>query len=441
MKMQASPGDKVRVEYEGKKVEGTLMPRVELMDKDVTVVKLDNGYNVGIKNKKIKKLEVIKKYQSPKNSEKNKSSQDNSDPKLHTVSVISFGGTISSKIDYTTGGVYADYTAEDFLAMCPELKGIANVKARKAASMMTEDMGWSDWKMMAEEVFKDIKDNALSGVVVTCGTDTLHYISAALSFFLKDLSKPVVITASQRSIDRGSSDAFMNLSCAIQAVAKFDAAEVMTCLHGSTNDDYCFLIRGTKVRKMHTSRRDAFRPINELPFAKVFVDNRIEVINDNYKKVPSDEQAKQNTTLDAKYEEKVAQILAYPGQDPGVFDFYLDKGYKGIVVAATALGHVATEGKKSLLTAIKKAIDKGVAVVIASQTIYGRTHPHVYTNLRKLSLGAGAIFAEDMLPEIAYVKLGYVLGHTKGPDEIKKMMQKSLCGEINPRLMDDDFLY
>lgn len=431
---KAYPGDVVKIEYDRKTAEGILMPRVELMSKDITVIKLDNGYNMGIKNKKIKKIVVVKKY-DPKNVKTGKIKHD---PKLPTVAVLSFGGTISSRIDYRTGGVNADYSAEDFIQMCPELKGIANIRAKKAMSVMTEDIDWQDWQKIAEVIYNELKNKDVLGVVATFGTDTLHYISAALSFFLKNLNKPVVITASQRSIDRGSSDAFMNLSCAVQSAAKFDAAEVMSCMHGSTDDDYCFLIRGTKVRKMHTSRRDAFRPINEKPFAKVFVDGRIEVVSDNYKK-RSDVDG--DVELDNKCVEKVAQVLAYPGQDKDIIDYYLNKGYKGIVVAATALGHVATNSKKSLVPGIKKAIKKGVPVVIASQTIYGRVHPFVYTNLRKLSIEAGCIFAEDMLSETAYVKLGYVLGHTNKPDEVKKMMQKNLRGEINPRLKDDDFLY
>jgi len=442
-------GDVVKVTYDDKVVEGTgksktsgtskkkvlegvLMPRVDLMSKDVTVIKLENGYNIGVKNSRIKKVELVKKY-SPKKVKKEPLKHN---PKLPTVAVLSFGGTISSKIDYRTGGVNADYTAEDFVDMIPELKDIANLKAKHVASMMTEDMLWQDWEEIATAICKEIQKKDIDGVVATVGTDIMHYITAAVSFMLKDLDKPVVFTASQRSIDRGSSDAFMNLKCAIQAAAQFDAAEVMSCMHGTTNDDYCLLIRGTKVRKMHTSRRDAFRPINEKPFAKIYADGKIEKINTNYRK-----KGEGKVVLDAKYDDKVALILAYPGQDKDILDYYVDKGYKGIVISATALGHVPTNCKKSLIPGIKKAVKKGIPVIIASQTIYGRTHPHVYTNLRKLSIESGCIFSEDMLAEVAYIKLGYVLGHTKKMDEVMKMMQENLRGEINQRHMIEDFLY
>jgi glutamyl-tRNA(Gln) amidotransferase subunit D len=426
------PGDIVKVDYDNKTIEGMLMPRAGIMDKSITVIKLESGYNIGIKNSRIKSKVLLKRY-IPKPAKKE---QMQKNPKLQTVSILSTGGTISSKIDYNTGGVHADYTAEDFVQMLPELKDIANIKAKKIMSLMSEDISLPDIAQIAKEVHKEINDSSVSGIIVSSGTDCLHYISAGLSFFLSDLAKPVLVIGAQRSIDRSSSDAFMNLSCAVHAAANFDGAEVVTCLHGSADDDYCLLIRGTKVRKMHTSRRDAFRPINEKALAKVYVDGKIEIINKRYNK-----RTNAKTILNNGFEEKVCQILAYPGQDPEIIDFYTDKGYKGIVIAATALGHVATNSSKSLIPGIKRAIKKNIPVIIASQTIYGRTHPHVYTNLRKLSIESGCIFAEDMLPEVAYIKLSQVLGCSHDLKKVKELMQTNLKGEINPRLKDDDFLY
>ena len=271
-------GDKVRIITEDEVFDGILMPRPEILEAGVTVVKLDSGYNIGIDDKKIKKIELIEKY-SPKKHLKVELKHKKGLPK---VTILSTGGTISSKVDYKTGGVYADYTAEDFVEMCPELEDIANLKAKKVMSVMSEDISSKDWIKIAKEAEKELNSGA-DGVVVTQGTDTLHFTAAALSFLLKDLSKPVVISAAQRSIDRGSSDAFMNLVCSVRAAAEFKGAGVVTCLHGTTNDDYCILNRGSNVRKMHTSRRDAFRPINELPLAKVFYNGKIEILNKNFK--------------------------------------------------------------------------------------------------------------------------------------------------------------
>ena len=417
-------GDIVRIITKDEEFQGILMPRPDLLDKNITVIKLDNGYNIGIEKKKIKKIELVKAYKETKP----KKIKLKKNPKLPTITIISTGGTISSRIDYKTGGVHADYTAEDFVAMCPELQNIANIRAKQLMLKMSEDFNSKDWVTIAKAVKKELEHS--DGIVITQGTDTLHYTTSALSFFIKNLKKPVVVTAAQRSIDRGSSDAFMNLVCAVKAAAS-DIAEVMSCLHGTTNDDYCLLIKGTKVRKMHTSRRDAFRPINDLPIAKVFPSKIEKILEYNKKSAGTCE-------LDAKFEEKTALIYVYPGMNPEVIDYYVKKGYKGLVIAATALGHVPTEGKNSIIPNLKKAIDKKVAIVIASQTLYGRVHPYVYTNLRKLSIEVKSIFVEDMLPETAYVKLGWALAHK---ENTKELMLTNIAGELTTRSLKDTYLY
>jgi glutamyl-tRNA(Gln) amidotransferase subunit D len=252
---------------------------------------------------------------------------------------------------------------------------------------------------------------------------------------LKNLPCPIALVGTQRSSDRGSSDTVMNVSCAANFVANSEVAEVCTVMHGSINDDYCFAVRGVKSRKMHTSRRDAFRPINEQPIAKIHWKNRkIEILNKNYRK-RSDSKLK----VDAKLDPKVALIKSYPGLDPEIFDFYLNKKYKGFVIEATGLGHTPTLGKYSLLPKIEKVVESKKSVVITSQCLYGRTHPTIYHNLRELSR-RGAIFAEDMLPEVALIKLMWILGHTRNPEKVRKMILTNYTGEINPRLEAKDFL-
>lgn len=430
--MKPEYGDVVKVHTDGQIYEGILMPRPDIFEKDHTIIKLDNGYNIGIENSKIKKIEVLKKYEK-KREDKHRLSHKKG---LPAVSILSFGGTISSRVDYKTGGVYADYTAEDFVEMLPELKDVANLKAEKVMGIMSEDMAPEDWQFMARRISKELNDDEIAGVIVTQGTDTLHFSTAAISFFLRNLSKPVVFTAAQRSIDRGSSDAFSNLLCAVHAAAKFDGAAVVTCMHGTSDDNYCILNRGTKVRKMHTSRRDAFRPINELPLAKIYEDGKIEILNQNYNK-----RNNEKVEILDKFEEKTALLYVYPGMNPDVLDYYRKEKYKGVVIAATGLGHVSTlNPKHSPVKKIKELVDNGIPVVIASQTLYGRVHPYVYTNLRKLSIELNCIFAEDMLPETAYIKLGWVLPQAKNIEEVKEMMLNNYAGEISERSDEKAFL-
>ncbi len=436
--MKPEPGDTVKIKTKEAAYEGILMPRPEIFGKGHTIVKLESGYNIGIDDSRIENIELVSKYQLLSAPSRKSPPKKN----LPNVSILSFGGTISSKIDYKTGGVYAAYSAEDFVQMIPELENVANLKAEQVMKMMSEDMLPEHWQAMAESIASELNKDDVAGVVITHGTDTLHFSTAAMSFFLKNLNKPLVFTASQRSIDRGSSDAFSNLLCAVNAAANFDGAAVFTCLHGTTDDNYCILNRGTKVRKMHSSRRDAFRPINELPLAKVYGDGKIEIINDNYNK-----RTRGKVEVDNKFENKTALVYVYPGMDNGIFDYYIKNQFRGIVIAGTGLGHVAGLGmyneypKYSLLKKIKELNENKVAVVITTQTIYGRVHPYVYTNLRKLSMELNCIFAEDMLPETAYVKLGWVLGHTAKIEEVKNMMLTNYAGEITERSDARGFLH
>jgi glutamyl-tRNA(Gln) amidotransferase subunit D len=251
---------------------------------------------------------------------------------------------------------------------------------------------------------------------------------------LKNLSKPVVLVGSQRSSDRGSSDAAMNLVCAAH-VSVSDMAEVGICMHGSTDDHYCYFTRGTKVRKMHSTRRDAFRSINEPPLAKIHPNGKIDITNKNHKK-----RSDSKVVADTKFEPKIALLKTYPGSEPEVINFLIKKGYKGFVIEGTGMGHVPTEAAKSWIPVIKKAIKAGIPVVIATQTLYGRVNTKVYNNLRILFHEAGAIPAEDMLPETAYVKLGWVLGHTKNLEKVREMMLTNIAGEITERTEIETFM-
>ncbi len=421
-------GDEILVESTKGNFQGILMPRFEIGDKDALVIKLRNGYNIGIKSNNIKSIKLVKKFKSK--HVKKKISFDKSKP---SISLFATGGTIASKIDYETGAVKALTDPEDLLESTAELIEIANISdIERPFTKMSEDMSPKDWIILAKKIYKKIS-NGSEGIIVTHGTDTLHYTSAALSFFLQHPSVPIVLVGAQRSSDRPSTDAHMNLICSARTAIS-DIAEVGICMHATINDDYCYFIRGTKVKKMHTSRRDAFRPINDLPIAKVWPSGNIEKMQNYHKR--GDE-----TKLDAKFDDKVALLKVYPGSDPEIIKHLISRGYHGFVIEGTGLGHVPTNSTKSWIPAIKKSIKDGIPVVVTSQTIYGRINTNVYSNLRKLYYDAHAISGEDMLSEVAYIKLGWALAHTKDIEKIRDIMRTNISGEINNRSDPRTFLW
>lgn len=428
------PGDRIRITKEGANYEGTLMPRIEIGDTSCLILKLDNGYNVGIKfEKKVK----IKKLKGRHRLEKFPRIKFKQKSGLPTVSLLATGGTIASRIDYLTGAVKMASKPEEIFFAVPELADIVSFKRIKELSnLASEDLWYKNWEQMAEETAKDLNGGA-RGVIITHGTDTMHFSSAALSFMLKNLTGPVVFTGAQRSSDRGSSDTVMNLVCSAHVAGHSDFAEVGICMHGESSDTYCLISRGTKVRKCHASRRDAFRPINDLPLAKIWPDGKIEIMNQNYRKI-----SEGKVRTDTKFESKVALLKAYPGSDPKFIDHLIKIGIRGIVIEGTGLGHVPTstpEPERSWIPHIKNAVESGVPVVITSQCLWGRVHPYVYRNLRILD-SAGVIWGEDMLPEVAYIKLGWALGHTKNLDKTREIMLKNYAGEISERIDSNVFL-
>ncbi|HUC39149.1 MAG TPA: Glu-tRNA(Gln) amidotransferase subunit GatD [Candidatus Acidoferrum sp.] len=426
-------GDALKIEYDGVNVEGTLMPTTEAGSPDAIVIKLKNGYNIGVKfeNTRITKLddEERKPASFPKASLKQ-------DGKLPNVSLIYTGGTIGSKVDYKTGGVHILLKPEELFYEVPELSEIAKISATNPFTIWSEDLSYPEWQKLAKEIAGALNSGA-RGVVVTLGTDTMHYASAALSFMLQDLNAPVVLVGAQRSSDRGSSDAFINLICAAQVAAKSDIAEVGICMHRSSSDNECHFIRGTKARKMHSSRRDAFRPINDTAIAYVTQDGKITYAS-QYKKMAH---TKTKVTAKTDFEEKVALVKVYPNSNPEIIDYYVGKGYKGIIIEGTGLGHAPlspTTKSHSWLEHIKNAIAKGVIVGMTSQTLYGRVNANVYSTARKLE-DIGVIYCEDMLPETAYIKLGWLLGNYDAK-KAREMLPKNIAGEINQRTDYDAFL-
>ncbi len=417
------PGTIVEVECGGKTYTGTVMPRPELTGEGYLTLKLGSGYDIGLRESDIGSVKVLGEAEA---SPAPKRRAVEPDPSKRTVTILSTGGTIASRLDYRTGGVYASSNAEDLVSVVPELAGLANIRADSVMNVMSEDMNPTLWAKMGEAAAKALNGGS-DGVVITHGTDTMGYSAAALSFMLGGLGKPVVLTGAQKSSDRGSTDAILNLLCSV-TFAGSDYAGVYVVMHAGGGDDCCYAHLGTKVRKMHTTRRDAFRSINAAPAARVYQDGRVEALGGGLRPRTGG-----TVKADSGFQEKVALVKVYPGFDPGVFEYHLGRGVRGVVIEGTALGHVPTPA----IPAIEKLLGAGVLVAMTTQSLYGRVNPYVYSNLRELS-SRGVVYCEDMLPETAYVKLMWALGKADGVDEAKALMLESVAGEITDRSVPGD---
>jgi len=423
---QPVSGDRVEILINGKSDKGILLDSYEA---GVLLLKLDSGYNIGFKKEDISQIKFLEK----KKEKKENKSEDKFELS-HEKPIIDFiitGGTISSKLDPETGGVKDLTNPQEFFSAYPEIFKIADVRVHCPFMKWSENMDSSDWVRISRIVGKSLKDPHVKGVIISHGTDTLHYTSAALSFMLGKLNKPVVLTYSQRSSDRGSADSRLNLICSAHA-ALSDIAEVMIVGHANSSDEYCYALKGTKVRKMHTSRRDAFRPINTSPLAKIFADGKIDLIGEHNKR------NKNSVKVDAVFDDRIGLIKFYPGQDPSILDYYRKKEYRGLIIEFVGIGQVANKGKNDWIPKLREIIKSGMFVYAAPQTLFGRLDPFVYESARRI-LETGVVYLEDMLPETAFVKLGWVLGHPswRGSVATKVKMLENISGEFNKRLGEE----
>ncbi len=418
-KAGADIGDTLQVLRGGETYVGMLIPRSESSDDKHIVVKLKNGYNVGIR---ITKGTQIKKIGSGVKPAFSKPPLPTQRPTLPRVAILSTGGTIASRVDYRTGGVRPTLTAHDLYSVVPELSDIAIIETEILFSTFSENITPQHWTQTAKRI-ADIIGTGVAGVVVAHGTDTMGYTAAALSFALQDLPVPIVLVGSQRSADRPSSDAATNLVGAVMAASHSPFAEVVVAMHDTVSDRAIAFHRGTIVRKCHTSRRDAFKSKNLPPLAE-FDGNGIRMLTRPYIK----RDTRRKLAVKPFFAEKVALVKFYPGMEANTIDWYVDNGFKGIVLEGTGLGHVGNR----CFPALKRATEENVVVVMTSQCIWGRVNMNVYDTGRDL-LELGVIPLEDILPETALVKVMWVLGQTTDVEEAKKLVTKNIANEFSDR--------
>ncbi len=422
-----SVGDTVSVTTPDGELSGVIMPRYESASDNYLVIKLKSGYNTGIKIDRVKSISKlpVKKIEASSATmvpDENKS--------LPRVALISTGGTIASKIDYRTGGVHAALSAAELYSSVPELATYARVDPEVLLSEYSENLKPEHWTMIAKKVAEKIESGNYSGIVVSHGTDTMHYTAAALSFALQNIPLPVVLVGAQRSSDRPSSDAAVNLIGATMFAARANVSGVFVAMHAGTSDDVVAVHVGTRVRKNHTSRRDAFESIDVTPAALVR-HNEIEMQKASQIRLAARTDVSK-LKLQPKFDSRVMLIKYYPGFDPRVIENAAKSGYRAIVFEGTGLGHV----NKECFPAIQRAAEAGIMIFMTSQCIWGRVSMKVYDTGRDL-LSIGVVPLSDMISETATVKAMWALANAHSKD-FKDIMLENISNEISESIPVSD---
>ncbi len=400
---------------------GIILPRSETADDRHIVLKLASGYNVGIAADAITKMTICGRreahYQIPQK-------EFPRDPAKPNVMLLGTGGTIASRLDYRTGAVIPAFSPGELYGSVPELADICNLQTEKLFAVFSENMGPQQYIALARRIGDEIA-RGTSGIVIGHGTDTMHHTAAILTFMVQNSPVPIVMVGSQRSSDRPSSDAAINLQCAVKAAAEGDIAEVLVCMFGPTSDEYNLLHRGTRVRKMHSSYRSTFRTLSDIPVAAISPTKGLMHLRQDYqRRRPGD----RSVVINPAFEEKVTILYYYPNMMPDLVDAIVEKGYRGIVIAGTGLGHI----NKPLYPAIQRAISAGVHIYMTVQTLWGYCGMYVYDTGRDL-MQLGIVPASNMLPEVAYMKLCWALGQSDDRDEVQRLMLTPVSDEITDR--------
>jgi len=407
--------------------EGLILPRSETSDDLHLVLKLSSGYNIGLRHDTVHDLAQIgyreAHYQIPEK-------EFPTDPAKPNVKLFGTGGTIASRLDYRTGAVIPAFSPGELYGSVPELADICNLETEKLFGVFSENMGPEQYLVLAERIGEAIRDG-YAGIVIGHGTDTMHHTAAALSYMVQQPPIPIVMVGSQRSSDRPSSDAAQNLINATWTAATGPIAEVMVCMFGPTSDRYNLLHRGTRVRKMHSSYRSTFRTLGDIPLAMV-ENGTITPLKDDYAVRRTD----RDVTVRAVYDERVTLTYYYPGMHADVIDALVEKGYRGIVIAGTGLGHV----NRKIYPALERARDAGVHMYMTLQTLWGFVQMHVYETGREI-LQLGVVPLANMLPEVAFMKLGWAMGlHPDDPDATRETMTTPIAGDMTEREPHDGYL-
>ena len=413
-------------------------------------LKLVNGYNASYLLEEISELEIIDSEISTEQITKQQEIPFN--PELPRIRILHTGGTIASKVDYKTGAVVARFEPHELVASVPELAEIANIEAEKLGNMFSDDIRCQHWNKMID-ASKKAFDDGCDGIVITHGTDTLHITSAALNFAWAGKGQappgPIALVGSQRSSDRGSSDAAENLIAAVFWAANapkpcgIAGDSTVVVMHSSSNDGKCSIHTGVGVRKLHSTRRDAFRPVNSQPlaFIKANSGNLSLELTSDYETLLA-ESKREVCSMPTKYSTtvRIVQFMAGPWLHEEEIEAVILTSPQAMIIHGTGLGHLPIDDPENdapentkVWRALTRCINRNIPVIITSQCINGPIDMNVYSKGRKQiamgMLGHGSVSS----PDTVIVKAHWALSNDM---EMKKAMESNLCGENNISLLE-----
>lgn len=402
----AAVGDYVSIRC-GMTYTGTIMPRYHHSDDSHVVIKLDSGYNVGVSIDDMAGITVLR---GPPDAAP-AAGAPATNPDLPHILLVSTGGTIASRIDYRTGAVTPALDAAQLGESMPEIYEMANIRPLNLLSEYSENITPEHWIRMAETIHREHAKYA--GIILAHGTDTMHYTASYLSFALAGCDTPIILTGSQRSADRASSDASLNLQGAVAAIAQGIKRGIYVAMHHTQSDDVIAIHPGTRARKSHTSARGAFRTISGEP-SYVVRDGMLQchTSNDYWDGAPY--------RPAVSVSRGAALVKYHPGYDASMLDIISER-CGAVILEGTGLGHVGREAYE----AIQKMVDRGVFVGMTSQCIEGRIRMTVYESGRDLL--ASGVVPLYMTPETALVKAMWALSRHTG---IHDVMTAEIASEM-----------
>lgn len=396
---------KISLKYKGETIEGILLKE----DDSFITVKLDSGYN-SILNKN--QIEILSKEKINLDNKSNTNTTNQNKKDLLNITILHTGGTIASKVDYKTGAVSSKFTAEELLNLYPDLKEIVNITPKMVGNLFSEDIRFSHYNLLLNQIEVAIKSGS-NGIIISHGTDTLGYTASALQYATKNLPIPVILVGAQRSSDRPSSDAYLNLKSAINFIQFNNKLEnkfnrVGVCMHKSINDTSFEILDSINIKKLHSTRRDAFKQIN--------YSNVVDFDGNDFKILRDELFTKLNGEFSfTKYNEnlKVGFFKAHPNLFPEEISAL--SIYDAVIIEGTGLGHLGinqideeTKIHKENFNELKKLSSK-IPVIMGVQTVYGQVNLNVYSTgkyLQEIGILGNYI---NLITETLFLRVAFCL--------------------------------